>query len=133
MTNTKKYLAVIYGKKGCPLCVKLKAKVYDLVTDDKYKDHFGMIYHDLSTVEGLMEYAKSETVNGQRIPALQIFEQKDDGSYVKKRDTRPESYDEKVKKLFVPVFLQAQTNYSDPKNAEISYDQIKDLFALALN
>ena len=133
MIDTKKYLAVIYGKKGCPLCVKLKANVYDIITEEKYKDKIGMVYHDLSTSEGLIEYAKSETINGQRIPAMQIFEKSYDGSYVKKRDTRPEFYNEETGKLFVPVYLQVQTDYTIPKYAEIKENQIKELFDLSIN
>ena len=67
----KKYLVVVYGKDGCPHCVELQKKVKEVMVD--YTDLFSVDVQNLSTINGLIAYAKAETVNGQRIPALQIF------------------------------------------------------------
>jgi glutaredoxin len=128
--NIKPYLIVIYGKEGCPKCVKLKQQINAMLADDNVSKDFDMDYQNLSTAEGMAAYALSETVNGQRIPAVQIMNYSSgDEAYIKIPDTRKECFDEEGK-LFVPVYLQAQTHY-DENNGEISETNIAELIALA--
>ncbi len=129
--NVKPYLIVIYGKDGCDMCAHLKDEVSVMLDDEKLKDDFDLDYQNLSTVEGMTAYALSETVNGQRIPALQIMKyNREKKSYVKIPDRRQENLDEKTGSLFVPVYLQLQTEYgsSDPV---IKKSQVRQLMSLA--
>lgn len=133
MTDKKPYLIVIYGKDGCPLCAKLKHEVNEMLSQGDYSGDFDMHYQNLSTIEGMVAYAKSETINGQRIPALQIM--KYDGikkAYSKITDPRPERFDEETGELFVPVYLQLQTDYNK-NNPAITPRDIIELIKLARN
>ena len=127
----KPYLIVIYGKDGCELCARLKDQVKDMLQDDTLKSDFGMDYQNLSTAEGMAAYALSETVNGQRIPALQIMKYSEDrGCYEKMPDARPESAHPEKGGVFVPVYLQLQTEYGSASPA-ISAGSIAELISIA--
>jgi hypothetical protein len=112
MTNDiKPYLIVIYGKDGCDKCALLKRRVSGILA--KGNQDFDMDYQNLSTAEGMAAYALAETVNGQRIPALQIMRYDEDRkTYVKIPDPRPEVTGDEDGRVFVPVYLQIQTDYA---------------------
>jgi glutaredoxin len=112
MTNDiKPYLIVIYGKDGCDKCALLKRRVSSLLA--KGNQDFDLDYQNLSTAEGMAAYALAETVNGQRIPAMQIMRYNEDRkTYVKIPDPRPEVTDSENGRVFVPVYLQIQTDYA---------------------
>lgn len=124
----KKYLIVIYGKDGCEKCVRLKNEVSLILGEDNSLNDFDMDYQNLSTIEGMQAYALSETVNGQRIPALQIMKYSEEKkSYVKipypgngkDSDARPFLY-----------YLQLETDYSSD-NASIGTEKIRELMSIA--
>ncbi len=130
LENKKPYLIVIYGKDGCDRCRRLKNTVQEILkapgTDD-----FAMDYQNLSTPEGMKAYALAETVNGQRIPALQIMGfNPSRGSYVKLADPSAEHMDQAAGKLMVPVWLQLETSYGQEEQ-EISSAAITDLMKTA--
>ncbi|MBN2419340.1 MAG: hypothetical protein JXL81_08145 [Deltaproteobacteria bacterium] len=123
-----KYLVVIYGKNGCEKCVRLKREVSHILEEDNSFNDFDMDYQNLSTIEGMQTYALSETVNGQRIPALQIMKYSEEKeSYVKipypgngrDSDARPFRY-----------YLQLETDYSSD-DAAINPEKIKELMSMA--
>ncbi len=124
----KKYLVVIYGKNGCEKCVRLKKEVSQILEEDNSLNDFDMDYQNLSTIEGMQAYALAETVNGQRIPALQIMKYSEEKeSYVKipypgngkGSDARPFLY-----------YLQLETDYSSD-DVSIDTDKIKELMSMA--
>jgi len=107
MNKIQPYLIVVYGKNDCPLCARLKKNVLDLLETKQLQDEFAFDYQNLSTPEGMMAYAIAETVNGQRIPALQILKYDDaQQAYTKIIDPRAEQFDGETGQLFVPVYLQ---------------------------
>lgn len=123
-----KYLIVIYGKNGCEKCARLKNEVSMILEEDNGLNDFDMDYQNLSTVEGMQAYALSETVNGQRLPALQIMKYSaEKKSYIKipfpgsgkGADTRPFLY-----------YLQLETDYSSD-NASITPDKVRELMSVA--
>lgn len=130
-SNTSPYLIVIYGKQGCDMCALLRDEVSLMLDQEDIEGEFELDYQDLSTVEGMMAYARSETVNGQRIPALQVMKY-DHGTsaYVKIRDSRTEKYNEETGELHVPVYLQLQTDYSSSRPA-IEGAEVLELLSLA--
>ncbi len=124
----KKYLMVIYGKNGCEKCVKLKNDVSMILEQDSSAEDFDMDYQNLSTVEGMQAYALAETVNGQRLPALQVMkysEEKD--SYVKIPYPSTADYTGGEIK---PYYLQIETDYSG-ENSLIDTGEIKKLMSIA--
>ena len=131
MSMTKPYLLVVYGKDGCVKCAQLKKEVSALLADNELGRDFGMDYQNLSTVDGMIAYAASETVNGQRIPALQVFKyDTNDESYIKMPDMRTEAFDAQAQSLFVPVYLQLETDYQS-ENPDITREEVLDLMTLA--
>ncbi|MBP7462568.1 MAG: hypothetical protein KBA26_14885 [Candidatus Delongbacteria bacterium] len=129
--DIKPYLIVIYGKNDCPLCAGLLEEMGRVLGDEAVQRNFDLDYQNLSTIEGMEAYAKSETVNGQRIPALQIMKyDPQEEVYRKIPDTRPERYDEVSGELIVPAYLQLQTGAS-PHSA-ITADRIRELMEMAL-
>lgn len=129
----KKYLIVIYGKDGCEKCARLKLNVKALLANESLGRDFDMDYQNLSTAEGMAAYAAAETINGQRLPGLQIMKYNEGKrTYTKIADPRPESFDAKTKKLFVPSYLQLQTDYYGSYAQEISDKEILELADLAI-
>ena len=124
----KKYLIVIYGKNGCDKCVRLKKEVSLILEDDNGSNDFDMDYQNLSTIEGMQAYALAETVNGQRIPALQIMKYSEEKeSYVK--IPYPGTGKDFEAKPFL-YYLQLETDYSSD-DAYIDPDKIKELMSMA--
>ena len=124
----KKYLIVIYGKDGCEKCARLKKEVSLLLEEDNSMNDFDMDYQNLSTIEGMQAYALAETVNGQRIPALQIMKYSEEKeSYVK--IPYPGNGKDSDDKPFM-YYLQLETDYSSD-NASISTDKIEELMSMA--
>lgn len=108
----QKYLIVIYGKDGCDKCARLKKNVKAMLKDKALSADFAMDYQNLSYVEGMAAYAMAETINGQRLPCLQIMRYDvESRSYQKIPDPRPEFFNAETKRLFVPTYLQLQTEY----------------------
>jgi hypothetical protein len=124
-----KYQIAVYGKEGCDKCVALKERIGKMLQNQEYRD-FSLKYYDLTTIEGLVAYAKAETVNGQRIPSLQIMKYNQDRqNYSKIKDRRKEKLINN--RLFYPTYLQLETDYSDPQRAVIKPKDIKELLSLA--
>ena len=127
----KPYLVVIYGKNGCDRCARLLHDVKSILCDSGLDDEFDLDYQNLSTVDGMIAYAVSETVNGQRLPALQIMKYENvSGSYVKIPDTRPGVSFRGGSEFFEPVYLQIQTDYSSA-GGPIGKDEILELLETA--
>lgn len=129
--NEKKYQIALFGKTNCDKCSALKKRVSKLLeNNDKYSD-FYLEYFNISTLDGLCEYANAETINGQRIPGIQIRKYSENNSkYEKVSDPRDEQMIDG--KLFVPVYLQLETDYSDAKRSVIKNESVKALMDLAL-
>jgi hypothetical protein len=128
--SNKPYLLVIFGKDECPRCARLERDVREVLEEDRLTGAINLDYQNLSTVEGMVAYAKAETVNGQRIPALQLLRyDTEENAYSKIPDKRDECFDEKKGRLFVPVYLQLETDYSSDEG--ITKGEIRELLDLA--
>jgi len=128
----KKYRIELFGKKNCEKCSALKKRIRSMLEKTgAYRKEIAYHYHDLGTLDGLVAFAKAETVNGQRIPALQITKyDPEKKEYRKIPDPRRETVINH--RLFVPVYLQLETDYSDPARAVIRPNQIREMLKLAL-
>ncbi|MCK5849089.1 MAG: hypothetical protein KAH01_07845 [Caldisericia bacterium] len=129
MENNKKFLIVIFGKDRCPHCDILHKNVMNIL-DETQNEDFSLDFQNLSRREGLVAFAKAETINGQRIPALQIMKfNKDEDSYKKIVDTRKEGFVEEKSEFFYPTYLQLQTDYAN--NKDITKEEILGIMDLA--
>ncbi|MCL2026090.1 MAG: hypothetical protein FWG92_04715 [Leptospirales bacterium] len=117
-TKNKPYLIVIYGKDACDKCVALRQDVALVLEDKALSAWFDADYQNLSTAKGMAAYALAETVNGQRLPAVQIMEYNTERkTYVKIHDSNG--------------YLQLQTDYA-PAETLISRADITALLDKAL-
>jgi len=113
------------------LCAGLLEEMERVLGDNAVERNFVLDYQNLSTAEGMAAYAKSETVNGQRIPALQIMKYNpEEEVYCKIPDTRPEHYDDATGELIVPAYLQLQMGASP--HSTITGELISELMDIAL-
>ncbi|MCL2026244.1 MAG: hypothetical protein FWG92_05505 [Leptospirales bacterium] len=118
-TKNKPYLVVIYGKDACDKCAALRQDVALVLEDRALSALFDADYQNLSTAKGMAAYALAETVNGQRLPTVQIMEYNTEKkAYVK----MPDSGD---------GYLQLQTDYA-PAETLISRADITALLDKAL-
>ena len=129
----KKFQIEMFGKDNCDKCKSLKNRIDKILEKEQlFEKNFSIAYHNISTIEGLISFAKAQTVNGQRIPTIQISKYNaQTQKYEIIDDNRPESYIED--RLFVPIFLQLETDYSDEKRSVIKPKEIKGLLNIALN
>lgn len=129
--SNKPYLLVIFGKDECPRCARLEEDIKEILQEDALREKVDLDYQNLSTADGMLAYAKAETVNGQRIPALQLLRyDNEESAYTKIPDKRGESFDDKKGRLFVPVYLQLETDYSS-SGGGITKEKIRELLAPA--
>ena len=62
----------IFGKsEGCTKCAALKRKVTSVIGEDDYRGKFAVVYHDVLTEEGLVDFCRSN-INPNCIPGLVI-------------------------------------------------------------
>lgn len=64
--------AIVYGKgHGCSKCDALKRRLASLIKDGKYNGvDVKVVFNDILTEDGMVQFLKSEVVNANRIPAL---------------------------------------------------------------
>ena len=62
----------IFGKsEGCTKCAALKRKVASVIGEDDYRGKFAVVFHDVLTEEGLVDFCRSN-INPNCIPGLVI-------------------------------------------------------------
>jgi glutaredoxin len=127
--NTPKYMLVIYGKDNCPHCKELQKTIWEILHAE-HKDFFADV-QSLSTRKGLVAYAKAETINGQRIPALQIMKWNETTkNYEKIHDQRSPVYNEQSGIEHFPTYLQLETDYAN--HQYIAKEDILNLMNVAI-
>lgn len=71
-------VAHVFGKEGCSKCAALKRRLERLLAKPEYS-MIKMEYHDVMTLDGIVDFCKAECLNPNRIPALLM---ESDGEYV---------------------------------------------------
>lgn len=62
----------IFGKsEGCAKCAALKRKVTSVIGEDDYRGKFAVVFHDVLTEEGLVDFCRSN-INPNCIPGMVI-------------------------------------------------------------
>ena len=127
-------VAHVFGKEGCSKCAALKRRLERLLVKPDYS-MITMKYHDVMTLDGIVDFCKAECLNPNRIPALLL---ENDGKYVeipecvwdeldKDAELKNSRFDPGVTYPYVGV----QTNYDD--TGVIPEDVIKNVLDMAKN
>ena len=62
----------IFGKsEGCTKCSAIKRKVASVIGEDDYRGKFAVVFHDVLTEEGLVDFCRSN-INPNSLPGLVI-------------------------------------------------------------
>ena len=62
----------IFGKsEGCTKCAALKRKVASVMEEEKYRGKFAVVFHDVLTEDGLVDFCRSN-INPNSLPGLVI-------------------------------------------------------------
>ena len=113
------YKITVFGKKGCQKCAVLKGRLEKLIASDY--SQFELVYKDIITRQGLVDFCKMEVFNPQRIPCVYISNEKDEPVVSIK-----EEVDSKCGQIGIYGILGLQTDY-DTGNGVLSVQVLKDM------
>ena len=120
-------IAHVFGKEGCSKCAALKRRVEQLTGTAEYAG-VKMVYHDVMTLDGIVEFCKADCLNPNRIPALLMSD--DEGNYCRSgrrlSSTKAEDFADSVTYQWVGV----QTDY-DHGGGVITPVMVRDVFEKA--
>lgn len=116
----------VFGKEGCSKCAALKRRLEKLFQEEPY-NVFKMEYHDVLTLDGIVEFCKAEVLNPNRIPAMLVSA---DGKYIAGPD-RFLKGPERVAASSTCQYLGIQTDY-DKGSGLITPEMIKGVLDKAL-
>ncbi len=69
--HTTEYQVLVFGKVGCQKCAVLEKRLDDLLAKDEWRG-FSKRKFDLGTEDGLVEFARLECLNPQRVPGFVV-------------------------------------------------------------
>jgi hypothetical protein len=115
---------LVFGKPGCDKCKVLNQRLDNLLDKPEWQD-FEKRYCDLSTEEGLVQFAEAECVNPQQIPAFLVTRRDPSGgTYAPVPNRRPGVVEEVYGKSKLYQFLGLRTDYSETGRGLISPQMI---------
>ena len=116
----------IFGKSvGCTKCAALKRKVASLMEEEKYRGKFEVSFHDVLTLEGLLEFCRSN-ISPNSMPGLLIGI----GPLFLKSSCTAEEWLERGNLL--RPWLGLLTDYGDRHKGVITTDEIRWLMDTAI-
>lgn len=121
------YTAHVFGKHGCKKCELLKGRLSKLLEKPEYQD-VAMEYHDVLTLNGLVDFCKVGCLNPNRIPALVMADEKGYIRNPKRRADIPEAYAASN----VVKYIGVQTDY-DTGGGVISPAMIEGVLKSAMD
>ena len=71
-----KIYANVFGKQGCKKCEMLKRRLSALLEKPEYAG-IEMRYHDVLSLDGIVDFCKADCLNPNRIPALLMSVERD--------------------------------------------------------
>ncbi len=121
---------IVFGKMGCVKCKVLQSRLDELLERDEWKSHFVKEYCDVETLDGIVEFCKSECVNPQRIPAFLVMSwNPETQAYEPVANPEPGKADELCKHSRLYQFMGIQTDYSDVGKGVITKPMIESVLA----
>lgn len=120
----KPFRILVFGKPGCDKCKVLNQRLDTLLAKEEWAD-FEKLYCDVTTEDGLVQFARAECVNPQRIPAFMITRRKGDTDrYEPVMARKPGEPDPICKQSKLYQHLGLQTDYTDAGKGVISAGMI---------
>ena len=116
----------IFGKsEGCTKCAALKRKVASVMKEEKYQGRFEVSFHDVMTLEGLLEFCRSN-INPNSLPGLVIGIGK---LFLESVCTSEEWLS---RGNLLKPWLGLFTDYSERHRGVITSEEIREILSLAL-
>ena len=116
----------IFGKShGCSKCDALKRKVASVIGEDDYRRKFAMVFHDVLTEEGLVDFCRSN-INPNSLPGLVIGI----GELFLESVCTSEEWIERGNLL--KPWLGLFTDYGERHKGVITTEEIREILSLAL-
>ena len=116
----------IFGKsEGCTKCAALKRKVASVIGEDDYRRKFAMVFHDVLTEEGLVDFCRSN-INPNSLPGLVIGI----GELFLESVCTSEEWLERGNLL--RPWLGLFTDYGERHKGVITTEEIREILSLAL-
>lgn len=116
----------IFGKsEGCTKCAALKRKVASVIGEEDYRGKFAVVFHDVLTEEGLVDFCRSN-INPNALPGLVIGI----GELFLESVCTSEEWLERGNLL--RPWLGLFTDYSDRHRGVITTEEIREILSLAL-
>ena len=107
----KDFAVFVFGKEGCDKC-KLLNRRLDKILEKPEWTGFEKRYFDLTTVDGLVNFAEAESLHPQRLPSILVCRNRSDGTTERIRQRFTEGYDaDGVYR--VPGYVGIETDYSN--------------------
>ena len=125
----KPYRIQVFGKPGCDKCTVLNRRLDKIITEEKFKG-FSKVYQNVESVDGLVEFTKTECMNPSRIPGFII--QKWDEAENSWKYIPQTSADKESSKILLYSIVGIQTDYSGEGKGLLSPKQIKKVLESAL-
>ena len=117
----------IFGKsEGCTKCDELKREVASVMEEEKYRGRFEVSFHDVLTLEGLLEFCRSN-ISPNSLPALLIGI----GQLFLKSSITAEEWLERGNLL--RPWLGLLTDYGERHKGVITTDEIRWLMDTAID
>lgn len=116
----------IFGKsEGCTKCDELKRKVASAMEEEKYRGKFEVSFHDVLTLDGLLEFCRSN-ISPNSLPGLLIGI----GPLFLKSSCTAEEWLERGNLL--RPWLGLFTDYGERHKGVITTEEIREILSLAL-
>jgi hypothetical protein len=120
----KPYRILVFGKPGCDKCALLNQRLDSLLTTDEWQD-FEKKYCDLETEEGLVQFAQSECINPQQVPAMLVTRRDEASGYYEPVPTpSPGQQDDATGDSRLYQHLGLKTDYSSAGKGVLSPQMI---------
>lgn len=132
MNDDSKMKIVVFGKTGCVKCKVLQSRLDELLEQEEWKSSFFKEYCDVETLDGIVQFCKSECVNPQRIPAFLVLRKNPETQAYEPLDNPdPGRKDAVCKQSRLYQFVGLQTDYSDVGKGLITKPMIEAVLAEA--
>ena len=116
----------IFGKSdGCTKCAALKRKVASVIGEDDYRGKFAVVFHDVLTEEGLVDFCRSN-INPNSLPGLVI------GIGELFLESVCTSAEWLERGNLLRPWLGLFTDYGERHRGVITTDEIREILSLAL-
>ncbi len=120
----KPFRVLVFGKPGCDKCELLNKRLDSFLAGEEWHD-FEKKYCDLETAEGLLQFAESECINPQQIPAMLVSRRDEESGYYEPMpNPRPGDVDEVCGRSKLYYHLGLRTDYSETGQGVLSPEMI---------